>query len=82
MLSFFKVGMTGFEPATSRTLSGYSNRTEPHPEVLQKYYPFVFLEMKENVLAKKFIHASKVEMCDFKSFKCPNTIHTALAFFP
>lgn len=37
------VGMTRFELATSRTLSGYSNRTEPHPESLKiiqdKFYP-------------------------------------------
>ena len=28
----FKVGMTGFEPATPRPPDVYSNRTELHPE--------------------------------------------------
>ena len=35
---FEVVGMRGFEPPTSRTLSGYSNRTEPHPEYLLQTY--------------------------------------------
>ena len=39
MVKGFKVvGMRGFEPPTSRTLSGYSNRTEPHPEYLLQTY--------------------------------------------
>ena len=30
--AFYFVGMTGFEPATSRPPDVYSNRTELHPE--------------------------------------------------
>ena len=29
---FFLVGMTGFEPATTRPPAVYANRTAPHPE--------------------------------------------------
>ena len=31
--AFYYVGMTGFEPATSRPPDVYSNRTELHPEL-------------------------------------------------
>ena len=31
--AFYSVGMTGFEPATSRPPDVYSNRTELHPEL-------------------------------------------------
>ena len=31
--AFLSVGMTGFEPATSRPPDVYSNRTELHPEL-------------------------------------------------
>ena len=31
--AFYRVGMTGFEPATSRPPDVYSNRTELHPEL-------------------------------------------------
>ena len=31
--AFYLVGMTGFEPATSRPPDVYSNRTELHPEL-------------------------------------------------
>ena len=33
--AFLRVGMTGFEPATSRPPDVYSNRTELHPELCE-----------------------------------------------
>ncbi len=33
--AFICVGMTGFEPATSRPPDVYSNRTELHPELCE-----------------------------------------------
>lgn len=33
--AFTNVGMTGFEPATSRPPDVYSNRTELHPELCE-----------------------------------------------
>ena len=32
LLASYQVGMTGFEPATTRPPDEYSNRTELHPE--------------------------------------------------
>ena len=38
------VGVTGFEPATTRPPDAYSNRAELHPELrVQKYYFFLIL---------------------------------------
>ncbi len=37
-IDIYLVGMTGFEPATTRPPAVYANRTAPHPENrLQKY---------------------------------------------
>ena len=43
--AFLEVGMTGFEPATSRPPDVYSNRTELHPELrVQRYVLFLNLQ--------------------------------------
>ena len=40
---FSSVGVTGFEPATTRPPDAYSNRAELHPELrMQRYGFFVF----------------------------------------
>ena len=36
----FKVGVTGFEPATTRPPDAYSNRAELHPELRVQKYAF------------------------------------------
>ena len=39
---FFPVGVTGFEPATTRPPDAYSNRAELHPELrMQRYALFL-----------------------------------------
>ena len=37
----FKVGVTGFEPATTRPPDAYSNRAELHPELRVQKYGFL-----------------------------------------
>ena len=39
--SFLTVGMTGFEPATTRPPDAYSNRAELHPELRMQKYVFI-----------------------------------------
>ena len=38
--SFLPVGVTGFEPATTRPPDAYSNRAELHPELRVQKYAF------------------------------------------
>ena len=38
---FFPVGVTGFEPATTRPPDAYSNRAELHPELRMQRYAFI-----------------------------------------
>ena len=39
--SFLPVGVTGFEPATTRPPDAYSNRAELHPELRMQKYVFI-----------------------------------------
>ena len=39
--SFPPVGVTGFEPATTRPPDAYSNRAELHPELRMQRYCFI-----------------------------------------
>ena len=39
---FFPVGVTGFEPATTRPPDVYSNRAELHPELRMQRYAFIW----------------------------------------
>ena len=44
--SFSPVGVTGFEPATTRPPDAYSNRAELHPELrMQRYGFFLYLQI-------------------------------------
>ena len=38
----FPVGVTGFEPATTRPPDAYSNRAELHPELRMQRYAFIW----------------------------------------
>ena len=43
---FLPVGVTGFEPATTRPPDAYSNRAELHPELrMQRYGFFLYLQI-------------------------------------
>ena len=48
--SFSPVGVTGFEPATTRPPDAYSNRAELHPELLAQIYCFFLKNQIKPVL--------------------------------
>ena len=70
--AFYSVGMTGFEPATSRPPDVYSNRTELHPEFLcvQKYTLFLNLQIisDKKVIFYLASHGFPIEVKNLKDF--------------
>ena len=53
--SFSPVGVTGFEPATTRPPDAYSNRAELHPELRMQRYGFILnLQIYGRLFRKKY----------------------------
>ena len=53
--SFSPVGVTGFEPATTRPPDAYSNRAELHPELRTQRYGFILnLQIYGRLFRKKY----------------------------
>ena len=77
LLALYSVGMTGFEPATTRPPDEYSNRAELHPAVLHSrlWQPFSVLVSRLRCKGKYFLAKYQI-LCFSKAKYC---VHPAFA---